>query len=182
MNIGKFIDEYTKTPSAQIKDGLITKHVVATYVPYETKMAEAKEIVKTTCYKKVDGKQVFWMDTPTRYVLLMKEVISLYTDLEWDQTNFLIQFNLMEQYGLIDKIVKAIGPDYSRFQTVLNMTIEDMITNERSLLSKIDSWLSSAKITFEELANTIDDKISKAIEESGLTDDEITDLIKMLSK
>ena len=166
MNIGKFIDEYTKTPSTQIKDGLITKHVVATYVPYETKMAEAKEIVETTCYKKVDGKQVFWMDTPTRYVLLMKEVISLYTDLEWDQTNFLIQFNLMEQYGLIDKIVKAIGPDYPRFQTVLNMTIEDMLTNERSLLARLDSLKESVLVMLDEVGESME-KMQKELPNEG---------------
>ena len=126
MDIGKFITDYSKSASAKIKEDMIKKHVVATYIPYETKMAEAKHIIEGSSYKDIDGKRVFWMNAPMRYILFMKIVISYYTDLEWDQNNFLLQFNLLEQYEITDQIVAIIGRDYEKFQTILNMTLDDV--------------------------------------------------------
>ena len=72
----------------------------------------------------------------------------------------------MEQYGLIDKIVKAIGPDYSRFQTVLNMTIEDMLTNERSLLARLDSLKESVLVMLDEVGESME-KMQKELPNEG---------------
>jgi hypothetical protein len=155
MDIGKFIDKYTKANSQQVKDGMLDKCVVATYVPYETKVAESKNIIENTCYKMVNGKKVFYVDTPTRYILFIKVIITYYTDLEFDPMNTLLQINLLEQYGLIDLIVSRIGPDYDKFQTVLNMTLDDVMTNERSLVSYLENMAESFSMTLGELADQI---------------------------
>lgn len=155
MDIGKFIDKYIKANSQQIKDVMLDKCVVATYVPYETKVAESKNIIENTCYKMVNGKKVFYVDTPTRYILFIKVIITYYTDLEFDPINTLLQINLLEQYGLIDLIVNRIGPDYDKFQTVLNMTLDDVMTNERSLVSYLENMAESFSMTLGELADQI---------------------------
>lgn len=155
MDIGKFIDKYTKANSQQVKDGMLDKCVVATYVPYETKVAESKNIIENTCYKMINGKKVFYVDTPTRYILFIKVIITYYTDLEFDPINTLLQINLLEQYGLIDLIVSRIGPDYDKFQTVLNMTLDDVMTNERSLVSYLENMAESFSMTLGEMADQI---------------------------
>ena len=155
MDVGIFIDKYIKAKSQQAKDGLLDKCVVATYIPYETKVAESKNIIENTCYKMVNGKKVFYVDTPTRYILFIKTVILYYTDLKFDPTNTLLQINLLEQYGVIDQIVARIGPDYDKFQTVLNMALDDVMTNERSLVSYLENMGDSILLTLDELANQV---------------------------
>lgn len=167
MDIGKFIDQYTKAKSQQVKDGLLDKCVVATYIPYETKVAESKNIVENTCYKMVNGKRQFYVDTPTRYILFMKVVITYYTDLEFDPTNTLLQINLLEQYGIIDQIVNRIGADYDKFQTVLNMTLDDVMTNERSLVAYLENMGEAVSMTLDELMAQFTEVVEASKDKSG---------------
>lgn len=166
MDIGRFITDYVKTASTKVKEDMIKKHVVATYIPYETKVAEAKKIVETTSFTKVDNRRTFWMDTTTRYILFMKEVIVLYTDLEWDQINFLIQFNLLEQYGILDQIIANIGSDYEKFQTVLNMTLDDMMTNERSFLSYVENMGQAIGVVADQIVEALPNILTEALGET----------------
>lgn len=161
MDIGKFIDKYVKSSSEKVKDALVAEHIVATYIPYETKMAEAKNIIENSAFQKVDNKRRFWMNTPMRYVLFIKDVITCYTDLEWDMQNVLIQFNLLEQYGITEKIIATIGPDFEKFQTVLNMTLDDAMTNERTLLS----YFENMETTIESVADQIVAAMPEILEE-----------------
>lgn len=177
MDIGIFIDDYVKviTDKARLdkakldkaKADIVSKHVKATYVPYETKVAEAKNILNFCCYDK-DGK--FRIDSTLRYVLFIKVVVTLYTDLEWNAENFMIQFDLMEQYKIIDEILKEIGDDVQSFETVLAMVYDDIVTNERSLLSRIESLINSAKVTFDGLLDELSNN------------KELTDLIDKLNR
>ena len=152
MDIGKFIDEYVNFKSEQARDALVAKHVVATFVPYETKIAEAKNIVENSCYVEVDGKKKFWLNTPIRYILFIKTIITLYTDLEFDTTNILLQINLLEQYQIIEPIIAKIGPDYQKFQTILNMTLDDTMANERSLISYLENLEESIGVVLDSLS------------------------------
>ena len=152
MDIGKFIDEYVNFKSEQARDALVAKHVVATFVPYETKIAEAKNIVENSCYIDVNGSKKFWLNTPMRYILFIKAVIMLYTDLEFSDMNTLLQLNLLEQYQIVEPIIAKIGPDYEKFQTILNMTLDDAMANERSLISYLENMGESIGIVLDELS------------------------------
>ena len=155
MDIGKFLTTYTKATSAQAKEEMIKKHVVATYIPFETKMAESQHIIDTTCYRTVNDKKQFWIDSPMRYMLFMKLVVMLYTDLEFDDINTSIQLNLLEQYGIFDHMAQYIGPDYEKFQMILNMTLDDRITNERSLVARLDSLGEATALMMDEIGKKI---------------------------
>lgn len=161
MDIGKFITDYTKATSPQIKEGMIKKHVVATYIPYETKMAEARNIIENSAFKTINGKRTFWIDTPTRWVLFVKDIIELYTDLVWDQTNVLLQFNLLEQYGITEKIIEQIGSDYKSFEAVLNMTLDDTLQNERSIVSYFETITDGFAKTFNEMYKGLEGEVQK---------------------
>lgn len=152
MDIGKFIDEYVNFKSEQARDALVAKHVVATYIPYETKIAEAKNIVESSCYMDVNGKKKFWLNTPMRYILFIKAAIMLYTDLEFSDMNILLQLNLLEQYQIVEPITEKIGPDYLKFETILNMTLNDAMANERSLISYLENLEESIGVVLDSLS------------------------------
>ena len=121
MDIGKFIEEYDR---AQSKDRLIKKHVLSDYISFEVKLSESKKIIEHSCYEDVDGRRVFRMNSPVRYMLFMMAVIRSYTDLEFDLTNTMIQFDLLDQRGIFEQLIQVIGGDVDKFQTVLNMTMD----------------------------------------------------------
>lgn len=163
MDIGKFVEEFDKAVAkdrAQKKASetirLIKKHITNPYVSYEVKMSEANKIADLSMYTTVDDKQIFKMNSPLRYMLSMMAVVRCYTDLEWDKTNATIQFDILESRGFFEILVNEIGPDYDKFQTVLSMVVDDKLTNERSLVSFLETKVEALGTTL----NTVLDQIA----------------------
>lgn len=156
MDIGKFIDEYSKAQNEQTMVRILKKHITNDYIDYATKIAEAVSIIDKTCYLEINGKKKFVLNTPMRYMLFMTRVIANYTDLEFDKENTELQFNLLEKYGIFDIMPDLIGEDYNRFQTVVNMTISDVMENERSFISWIDNMGDIVSIFLDEVVKQID--------------------------
>lgn len=156
MDIGKFIDEYSKAPNEQAMIRILKKHITNNYIDYATKIAEATSIINSTCYLEINGKRKFVINTPMRYVLFMTRVIVNYTDLQFDNENNELQFNLLEKYGVLDIIPDLIGEDYNRFQTVMNMVISDTMENERSIISWIDNMGDVFSMLLDEVTKQID--------------------------
>lgn len=69
--------------------------------------------------------------------LFIFKVIEVYTDLEFDPDDAMHDFNLIEERGLGVLITQAIGNDYSTFESVLTMTIDDARQNETNIPSFI---------------------------------------------
>lgn len=149
MDIGKFIEEYDQ---AQSKDRLIKKHVLSDYISFEVKLSESKKIIEYSCYEDVDGRRVFRLNSPVRYMLFMMAVIRSYTDLEFDLTNTMIQFDLLDQRGIFEQLIQIIGGDVDKFQTVLNMTMDDLMANERSMVAKIADLGEAINVIIEQAA------------------------------
>jgi hypothetical protein len=88
----------------------------------------------------------------------------LYTDLEFDQTNVLVQFNLLEQYGITEAIINAIGEDYDSFRTIVNMTLDDTMQNERSLISYLENLGQSFSVVMDEFVKKLTEAAEKEME------------------
>ncbi len=161
MDIGKFVEEFDQS---QAKDRVVKKHIVTNYISYEVKISEANKIIKHSFYTDVDGEETYLANSPVRYILFMMAVIRSYTDLEFDNTNAMIQFDLLESRGIIEMIIELIGQDYERFQTVLNMTIDDLMSNERSLVSYFDRKLTALGKTISELTTQLEAQQAAASE------------------
>lgn len=162
MDIGKFIEEFDQAAAkdrAQKKASetirLIKKHITNPYVSYEVKMSEASKIADLSMYTTVDDKQIFKMNSPLRYMLFMMAIVRCYTDLEWDKTNAVIQFDLAEARGIFELLINEIGEDYEKFQTVLSMVVDDKITNERSLVSFFETKTEALGMTLNTLLDQL---------------------------
>lgn len=136
MDIGKFVDEYSKLKDESARERLMSKHITTTYLPYAKKIGEAQKILDMSCYDPND--QSFLINTPIRYMLFVMSVVRNYTDLEFSNENGIEQFDLIERYGVIETIIKLIRDDYEKFDVVLKMILDDLMINERSTTSFIE--------------------------------------------
>jgi hypothetical protein len=142
MDIGKFIDEFVKCKDDASKSRLVKKHIVKDYIPYATKIDEAKKIINLGSFTKdEDGNEHFMLDSPIRYLLKTLCVIRNYTDLEFDSVNSSEQFDLIDKHNVMSYVGEAIGDDYIKFDTILKMVYDDMMINERSLVSFVEKKL-----------------------------------------
>lgn len=148
MEVKEFVSEYKKCATDQLKDRFFKKHIVANYIPYELKIAHCENIAKNTMYLTVDEENnIYRQNSPMRYVLFVLTLIKLYTDIEIDFNDSLNIFNELDMNNLIDTIITYIpSSEYSKFQTVLNMIIDDEIENNRNIVSYIDNNISALKV------------------------------------
>lgn len=141
MKVNEFVEGFK---NATDKEKYVRKHIVKYYINYEEKVANAKRIIDETLHIQgiSDGEKIFSYQTPNRYLLFILSIIRSYTDIEFGD-NYLYDFNLIEENNISEYIVKQIGNDYQRYQTILDMVYDDMVRNERDLISYIDRKLNA---------------------------------------
>lgn len=151
MRYDEFIKKYSV---AADKTKFVGKHIVKTYLPYEQKISEAKEIVKRTCWREVNGKKIFQQDSPSFFMLFMLRVISNYTDIEFDDgADALVAFNALSEAELLETVVLSIPQkEYDTFNTVLQMCKDDEMENYRSLAGFFETKVDALGLTLNALA------------------------------
>ena len=154
MTVKDFVEAF-KTSSFDV-----SKHITTKYLPYAEKMAEAKEIAERSTHIEVNGQQIFNVNTPMQYHLFIQRIITRYTDIEIE--NPVEDFDDLNEVGAIDAIIQAIPQrEYAEFDTVVKMSMSDVMENERSFAGFLDTKFNALKILFDAVLE--DDQIKEAI-------------------
>lgn len=142
MKVDKFIKDYDMAVKSK-KDinAFLNKRKTTDYISYAEKMSEAKKIIDFTSYiTEKDGNKRFSQNSPMRYFLFVLLLLRSYTDIEIDNEKSVQEFDLINKRRLIPKFVELIGEEeYTEYQTVLNMVLDDEMENFRSLAGYIDN-------------------------------------------
>ena len=141
MKIEKFVKDYdTAVKAKKDIDDFLAKRKTKDYVSYAEKMTEAKKIVEFTSYSvREDGTKFFNQNSPLRYFLFVNLLLRSYTDLEFEESNQVKDFDALNERRLIPRFVALIGEEeYKEYQTVLNMVLDDEMENFRSLAGYLD--------------------------------------------
>ena len=144
MNVKEFIDEFNKS---QNKDACVKKHITTSYIPYERKIALSDIIAK----KMFNDNGDLIKNTPLVYENFVMRLVREYTDIEYEPENALESFNLIEESNATESIIKAIGKDAERFNTVLDMTINDSIDNYNNIINFISLKTENVGVIFDKL-------------------------------
>ena len=143
MTVKEFVEKYLSTPKKD-RESLVKKHVVNTYIPYEKKVSICKSIVNIAMYVTIGDKKVYKKDTPTANLLVMRTLVDEYTDLQWDNIqNILPEFNLLEENDVLFEIEKIVQKDCHRLTNIMDIVINDVEDEERSLVPYLDTKITS---------------------------------------
>lgn len=149
MKIEEFVGDY-KIASDKAK--YCAKRVVNKYVTYENKIAQCEAIVNNTTHVKAGDMEFYTKNTPGQYLMFTLTLINLYTDIEIDFSNSLASFNALDEIGAIDTLMSVIPEsEYTKFNTILQMIIDDHYENERSLVGYIDNKFRALEVVFGSL-------------------------------
>lgn len=172
MNIDTFIELF-KTGEESITD-----HIKTDYVPYEKKADVAKAIIDTCCWraeKLPDGTEVknFHVDSIGKHMLFCMSLIDLYTDIERgkEEGKMLEDFNKLNECGIFDIIISALNKnEIKEYNMVIQMTYDDLITNEYELHAFVSSQVNRfgtliGSVLGPVLENVDVDKIAEVISE-----------------
>lgn len=160
MNVKDFIEGYN---SANNKEKYLAGHITNKYVSYATKIDECKRIIEITSYKEVNGKKIYWKNTPGQQFNFKTKLISYYTDIEFEPDDVVSQYDLLNELGLIENINDFIPEsELIEWGNMLNICINDEYENTRSLVSYLDIKLES----LNELSNILSNSLNTALSES----------------
>ena len=165
MEIREFVAKF-KNCRENEREKFIEKHILKDkYVPYAEKIDTCKAIVNTSCYKKIktsDGEKTFFkLDSPARYFLYCIAMIRNYTDLVWSKDKTVEEFDLLSKYGLVDALFAYMPEkEVGTTKTILDMVLNDLMENERSIVSFMDS----ASYGITDILDAISSAIMKEIE------------------
>ena len=136
MKINEFIEQYN---NATDKAKFVKKIIHRYYAPYSEKIAAAEGVVQLSSY---DENGNFRINSPLRYLLWIQAVLQIYTTLELGE-KFAETYDILDQAGVVEEIINTVGRDAESLQTIISMTLDDLITNERDLPSYFDNKLMS---------------------------------------
>lgn len=154
MKYSELVKSFNAATDAK-KASVVKKHIVVDYIPFNIKIAEAKEIVDRAHYTEISGKRVYQRNSPTAYYLFIVRIISLYTDIEWEKDEVVDMFNEFAKSGLIDEIIMSLPKgEYDSFKTILDMVTDDDYENYRSLAGFLGTKLEALGMMLEALSNS----------------------------
>lgn len=155
MNYKEFAEAFVAVPDAK-KAAFAQKHIVKTYLPYESKISESQKIVELSNYKEINGKKEYIRNSPLSYMLFIIRVLANYTDIEWEDKDTLDVFNCISSSDALDWIINAIPKkEYDTFQTVLQMCSDDEYENYRSLAGFFGTKIEALELSLGAIADAL---------------------------
>ena len=165
ITIDKLIDNYLKRTSIKMKEEYLKTVIkIKPYVSYGVKIFLADTIIKASCLK--DGR--VYIDSCKKYMLYIYALIDTYTNIEINQKEWMSQHDRLDSLGLIEPILALIPEkERSTFKTILDMKLDDLMTNRYGIYAYIDEQMDrAAKIATEigKAFGPLIEKLSKQIE------------------
>lgn len=148
MKIDEFIKKYN---DAKDKDKFLNDCIITTYVPYHEKMTDCEMVIISTT--KIENE--FRINSPMRFMLFITTLLSRYTEIGKDE-DVLTVFETLDEKDLIDKIISKIPErEYTSYNTILNMELDDYMENNRSITAYISRKIKDLEIPVKSLFEAI---------------------------
>lgn len=159
MDYTKIITQYK---TSKDKEGFIKKHLKKEYIPYAEKLLEALNIAKASTHIEIEGKNLYKKDTPMMRFLSMNKLISMYTDITFDDSNVVEMYDALSKEGLMPLLLSSIPEtEVSEFMSLVDMCVSDIYENERELSTIVENKLEAISIVANEFFTLIGDTLSK---------------------
>lgn len=171
MKIDEFVKEYVKADEDG-KKKLVNEHVVRDYLPYLDKIALAEAIVVQTQYPKDDGGDMmgFEQNTPLRYMITLMQLIAQYTDLE-EGDSTAQAFDQLQECGAMGKFIDAVQRDFTIFENVIEMTMDDTYQRETSLVRHFTQLEKDVLDGMQDLVDNVNAAIQQTANDTEEDDD-----------
>jgi hypothetical protein len=193
MKILEFVNGYKEITTDKTKENYFKKNVnIKTYLPILNKITIAERIADVVCFEHEkyiteSGKEKsrstmnVQVNTPVQYLLTCRAIVENYTDLEIEDTSFYKEFDLLQENGIMDKILCTIPNDeLKNFEAIVNMKREDILYNHGTVKGFISDKVERIAMISSTVLKPAMEKI--ATELQNMDDDKIMKLSDRFSK
>lgn len=171
MKIAEFVEKFEndKVTNSKINPNAISEYIkkeleVKNYLPFADKRELCARVLNAC--NDIDENGLVKVDSVSRYITFTIAILSKYTNLEFSsgedkEVDSLDEYDMLCQKGLLNPILDVIGGEYATCNNILNMMMEDIISNNNTVENVLgvasDKLLSSVDKIVDALADKIDE-------------------------
>lgn len=180
MTILEFCKKYNNIITDKLKESFINENLkINTYVPFVNKVTVANNLARITVLDKETGNVNVKSDV--NYLLFCRIIIENYTNLKVETEGFFEEYDLLNESGLLDKIMQMIPEkEIKEFKMICDMKKDDLLFNQSTpkafINQQIERITNIASVTLKPVL----DKLATELE--NMDDSKIEKLSKVLEK
>lgn len=152
--VNEFITTYT---SADDKKAVINNIIVNKYIPFRIKLNCSQNIIVN--HNLTDNN--IQSDTGRMYLSFTASVLRLYTNLDISATETDVDYDMLQEHGLIDIIFQSIGKDLEEYRKIFAMCEEDFRSNYLSTHSFVQRQLGKIINVLEKYVRSLQNWLDK---------------------
>ena len=177
MKIKEFVNKYNSFSTESLRDNFLKNNLkIKDYVSFLMKNTLAQKIVDVSTYMyedyiKEDGTKgrrrtnTIHVNSTVQYVLFCRVIIENYTNLEVETDGFYEEYDLLNESGLLDKIMQMIPEkEIKEFKMIVDMKKDDIIFNQSTPKAFINQQIERVSTILGVTLKPVLEKISEQIE------------------
>ena len=178
MFIKEFVESYSNFATQNLKDNYLKNNLeITTYVPFVKKVTYAASLAQNTMIDKDTGN--VRVSSESNYLFFVRSIIELYTDLEIENNAFYDEYDLLNESGLLDKIMQMIPErEINEFKMICDMKKDDIIFNQSTPKAFVNQQIERITNIASVALKPVLDKLTTELE--NMDDEKITKLSKAL--
>ena len=180
MKIKDFVEKYSVIATDRLKEDYLkdTLHTNA-YLPFLTKVTLADKLAKITTLDKDTGNINIKSDV--NYLLFCRMIVEQYTDLQVETEGFYEEYDLLNESGLLDKIMQMIPEkEITEFKMICDMKKDDIIFNQSTPKAFINQQIERVSTIIGVTLKPVLDKLATELE--NMDEKDIEKLSKALER
>ena len=169
MKIKDFVEKYNAIATDRLKEDYLNDNLhIKTYLPFLTKVTLADKLAKvTTLDKDTDNVNV---KSDINYLLFCRMIVEQYTDLQVETEGFYEEYDLLNESGLLDKIMQTIPEkEIAEFKMICDMKKSDLLQNKYEnhafIADQVDRFGMLIGVTLKPILEKISGQIENMSEE-----------------
>ena len=179
ISIDDLIKGYDKLQSVQAKERFLKEKVKYTeYTNFEVACFYADKIIANSMFDKNGDIKV---DSCQKYLQYIFALLSFYTNVDVHAEQWILEFNKLRRYGLLEKIIEGIPEaEVNTLDAVLEMKSNDAMTNYYNIQNWATKKLGEFYPFIAKGINEVLEGLGKSIE--NLDEEKIRQILKDVKK
>lgn len=180
MKIKEFVEKYGAIATDRLKEDYLNDNLhIKTYLPFLIKVTLADKLAKVTTLDKDTGNVNVKSDV--NYLLFCRMIIEQYTDLQVETEGFYEEYDLLNESGLLDKIMQMIPEkEIAEFKMICDMKKDDIIFNQSTPKAFINQQIERVSTILGVTLKPVLEKISEQIE--NMSDEDVENFANKFEK
>ena len=169
MKIKDFVEKYSVIATDRLKENYLNDNLhIKAYLPFLTKVTLADKLAKVTILDKDTGNVNIKSDV--NYLLFCRMIVEQYTDLQVETEGFYEEYDLLNEFGLLDKIMQMIPEkEIAEFNTICDMKKSDLLQNKYEnhafIADQVDRFGTLIGVTLKPVLEKISEQIENMSDE-----------------